>query len=130
MDMRIQSDGAQVPVKGYSAPSAPDNAQEQAKQIRRQTVQSADEMKQAELMGETFSISEQQLIRAIETAIKNLQGHRTSLDFSIHEATKQIMVKVIDKESGEIIREIPPEKNLDFLAKMWEMAGLLVDERR
>ncbi|MEO3947295.1 flagellar protein FlaG [Gorillibacterium sp. CAU 1737] len=88
------------------------------------------ELKQAELSGENISISDEQLIRSIERAIKAMEGASTQLDFSIHGKTKQIMVKVLDKESGKIIREIPPEKTLDFVAKMWEMAGILVDERR
>jgi len=29
-----------------------------------------------------------------------------------------------------MIREIPPEKILDLVAKMWEMAGILIDEKR
>jgi flagellar protein FlaG len=40
------------------------------------------------------------------------------------------MVKVMDKEDGKVIREIPPEKTLDLVAKLWELAGILVDERR
>ena len=32
--------------------------------------------------------------------------------------------------TNEIIREIPPEKILDMVAKMWDTAGLIVDERR
>jgi flagellar protein FlaG len=40
------------------------------------------------------------------------------------------MVKVIDAETDEIIREIPPEKILDMVAMMWEMVGIIVDERR
>ena len=40
------------------------------------------------------------------------------------------MVKVIDKDTDEIIREIPSEKVLDMVAKMWELNGLLVDEKR
>ncbi|HEX3029893.1 MAG TPA: flagellar protein FlaG, partial [Clostridia bacterium] len=47
-----------------------------------------------------------------------------------HQKTKQIMVKVIDSDTGDVIREIPPEKTLDMVAKMWEMAGIVVDERR
>ncbi|WP_167686495.1 flagellar protein FlaG, partial [Paenibacillus polymyxa] len=30
---------------------------------------------------------------------------------------------------GELIREIPPEKTLDLVAKMMEIAGILVDEK-
>ncbi|WP_207910978.1 flagellar protein FlaG [Paenibacillus albiflavus] len=86
-------------------------------------------LKQAELQG-SVSISEQQLIRAIDRAIKHMQGPTTSLEFSVHNKTHEIMVKVTDKDTGEVIREIPPEKTLDFVAKLWEMAGILIDERR
>lgn len=53
----------------------------------------------------------------------------TRFEFSIHEGTEAVMVKVIDTETDEIIREIPPEKILDMVAKMWELAGILVDKR-
>ncbi|MDF2645161.1 MAG: flagellar protein FlaG protein [Paenibacillus sp.] len=91
---------------------------------------SVKELKQAELQGDQITISDEQLIRAVERAIKAMEGTSTSLEFSIHDQTKKIMVKVKDRESGEVIRELPPEKSLDFLAKVWEMAGLLFDEKR
>ncbi len=94
------------------------------------SIHSIKEMKQAELQGDQVTISDEQLIKAVERAIKAMEGTSTSLEFSIHDQTKKIMVKVKDKESGEIIRELPPEKSLDFLAKVWEMAGLLFDEKR
>ena len=40
------------------------------------------------------------------------------------------MVKVIDAETNEVIREIPPEKILDLVATIWEMMGLIIDEKR
>ncbi|MBD0384163.1 flagellar protein FlaG [Paenibacillus sedimenti] len=94
------------------------------------SIHSVKEMRQAELQGDQITISDEQLIRAVERAIKAMEGTSTSLEFSIHDQTKKIMVKVKDRESGEVIRELPPEKSLDFLAKVWEMAGLLVDEKR
>ncbi|GAB2719740.1 flagellar protein FlaG [Paenibacillus thermoaerophilus] len=90
----------------------------------------AKQLKQAEQKGEHLSVGQEHLVKAIEKAIEAVKGHLTSLDFSIHDQTKEIMVKVKDKETGEIIREIPPEKTLDLLAKLQEMAGLFVDERR
>lgn len=56
--------------------------------------------------------------------------HHTQLSFKYHEDTNRISITVTDSDTDEIIREIPPEKTLDMLAKAWEMAGLLVDERR
>lgn len=77
-----------------------------------------------------LSIDESVWINMIERANKAITGATCSFEYSIHESTKQIMVKVINKDTKEIIREIPPEKILDMVAKMWEMAGILVDERR
>jgi flagellar protein FlaG len=72
---------------------------------------------------------ETQFIEAIEHANKDLKVKNTSLHFSIHEKTKAITVKVIDNETKEILREIPPEKILDMVAVMLEKTGLFFDKR-
>lgn len=77
-----------------------------------------------------LSISDKVVIDAIEKANKAITGANRQFEFSIHEKTKEIMVKVIDTNTREVIREIPPEKILDMVAKMWEMSGIMVDERR
>ena len=75
-------------------------------------------------------ISDKVVIDAIEKANRALSGANRRFEFSIHEKTKQIMVKVIDSDTNEVVREIPPEKILDMIATFWEMSGLFVDERR
>jgi flagellar protein FlaG len=47
----------------------------------------------------------------------------------VHKETKAIMVKVLNKDTGELIREIPPEKTLDIVANMMEIAGIIIDEK-
>ncbi|MEK3719050.1 flagellar protein FlaG [Paenibacillus sp. FSL H8-0034] len=94
------------------------------------SIQSIKDMKTAESRGEHVSISDEQLIKTIDRAIKAVEGSATSLEFSIHTKTNRIMVKVLEKDTGKVIREIPPEKTMDMVAKLWEMAGILVDERR
>ncbi|MCU6708438.1 flagellar protein FlaG [Paenibacillus sp. J5C_2022] len=94
------------------------------------SITNLNDLKSAEMRGEQITISDEQLVKAIEQAIKAMQGKATNLEFSVHEKTKQIAVKVLDSESGEVIREIPPEKILDFVAKLWEMAGIIIDEKR
>jgi flagellar protein FlaG len=76
------------------------------------------------------SASEQQIKDAITKANNKMKGHRTRCEFSYHEETKRVSIKVLDKETQEVIREIPPEETLEMIEKMWELAGLLVDERR
>lgn len=75
-------------------------------------------------------ISDKVVIEAIERANKAISVANKKFEYSIHEKTNEIMVKVIDSNTNKVIREIPPEKILDMVAKMWEMAGILVDERR
>jgi flagellar protein FlaG len=75
-------------------------------------------------------VSAKEIIDAIEKANKAIVGGQTQLEFSIHEGTKEIMVKVINTDTKEVVREIPSEKILDMVAKMWELAGIMVDERR
>ena len=50
-------------------------------------------------------------------------------DFQIHDGTERIMVEVIDRQTEEIVREIPPEEILDIVAGLKEIVGLLVDEQ-
>lgn len=75
-------------------------------------------------------ISDKVLIDAIEKANRAISGANRRFEFSIHDKTKQIMVKVINSDTNELVREIPPEKILDLVARMWEMSGILLDERR
>ena len=50
--------------------------------------------------------------------------------FGIHEGTNRVTIKIVDKDTKKVIKELPPEKTLDMIAKVWEMAGILVDEKR
>lgn len=67
---------------------------------------------------------------AIDKVNAKIVPSKTRCEFSYHEDTKRVSIKVIDQNTEEVIREIPPEETLDMLSKMWELAGILVDERR
>lgn len=78
---------------------------------------------------EQKKLSEQDVIGIIEKANKDFIVYDRKFEFSIHEKTKQIMIKVIDANNDEVIRELPPEKVLDMVAAMWEMAGIIIDKK-
>ena len=50
--------------------------------------------------------------------------------FGIHEGTNRVTIKIVDKDTKKVIKELPPEKTLDMIARVWEMAGIMVDEKR
>lgn len=72
--------------------------------------------------------SEATIDDAVKTANRKME--HTRCEFSYHKQTNRVSIKVIDEDTDEVIREIPPEKSLDMLQKLWEMAGILVDEKR
>ena len=70
----------------------------------------------------------EQLRKAVEQLNKKMNNSEAV--YGIHEGTNRITIKIVDKETKETIKELPPEKTLDMIAKVWELAGIMVDERR
>ena len=68
----------------------------------------------------------------IDSAVSSANNRMVSTrcEYSYDEATKRVSIKVFDKTSNKLIREVPPEESLEMLQKMWELAGLIVDEKR
>ena len=60
----------------------------------------------------------------------NRKMEHTRCEYAYHKEVNRVSIKVINSDTDEVIREIPPDKALDMLQKMWEMAGILVDEKR
>ena len=72
----------------------------------------------------------QRIESAVKRANNTMRMTKTSCQFQYHEETNRVSIKVIDKDTEEVIREIPSEEALELIQRMWEMAGILVDERR
>ena len=71
--------------------------------------------------------------RVKEYELKDIQkviNRNTIAEFGYNEPTNRITIKIKDKDTDEVIKEIPSEKALEMLAKAWELAGILVDEKR
>lgn len=79
---------------------------------------------------DSHKFNEKTLNKAVDTVNEKLVGSNAECKFGVHKKTGQITVKVLDKQTGDVIREIPPEKILDIVAKALEVAGILLDEKR
>lgn len=120
-----------------SISSTPRSLLESAKAERLPMVEAASGQSQTQTQtpaeperDDLISVNEKSVIEAIEKANKVTLAHNTRAEFSVHEVTKDIMVKIVDSESGEVLREFPPKKFLDLIAKLWDLVGIVVDERR
>ncbi|MCM3511874.1 MULTISPECIES: flagellar protein FlaG [Carnobacterium] len=74
-------------------------------------------------------ITKEELDATVEKANRFLLGLKTQFDFKIHEGTGRTVVRLIDKQTQEVVKEIPPEKMLDVLESIWDSAGILVDRK-
>ena len=140
---------APEPVKVAAPQAAPQQMQEQPQaEVAAQQAEtpSLDYSQQPENQAATLSISmpskeregeetEEQIQKQNEKLRKSIEeinkkAANSEVQFGYHEATNRVTIKVVDKETKKVIKEFPPEKTLDMIAKVWAMAGLMVYEKR
>lgn len=137
MSVQAQSVSAPKPVAQTKAPSV--ESQSNTAQEAAQVDNTVNVVAEGQSKGNSNSnsneqqqqqqLSNEQLRRAVEQFNKNMLTHSEAV-FGIHEGTNRVTIKIVDKDTKEVLKELPPEKTLDMIAKVWEMAGILVDERR
>ncbi len=66
----------------------------------------------------------------VEKLNEVLAYEKTNLKFVFHEELHEYYVTVVNPNTNEVVREIPPKKILDIYAAMKELVGILVDEKR
>lgn len=68
----------------------------------------------------------------LESIVKEVNNKltKTRCEFSYHDEINRMSIRVVDKETNEVIKEIPPEESFKAIEKLWEIAGLLLDEKR
>ena len=118
---------------GYQKKETPVVEQESARVMQPKEVavsepKVSEGQKQEEKQNKERVVSEASINDAVSKANRNMDKVRC--EYSYHKETNRVSIRVIDEATKEVIREIPPEKSLDMLQKMWEMAGILVDEKR
>lgn len=69
---------------------------------------------------------------SLRKAVEEINKRSSNMEaiFGYHEGTNRVTIKILDKDTKEIKKEYPAEKTLDMIQKVWEMAGLMVDEKR
>ena len=78
---------------------------------------------------ENQQLTSEQIKKAVEK-LKKGQLENSEAVFGFHDETNRVTIKIVDKKTKEVIKELPPEKTLDMIAKVWELAGLFVNEKR
>lgn len=79
--------------------------------------------------GEEPAFNEELVDKSIDQANKTLAMNNRVIERAVHEVTGTVMYTVKDTATHEVIAEFPPKRIQDMIAKMWELAGLFVDEK-
>ena len=77
--------------------------------------------------GNNREYSNEQIKKTVADMNKKLQN--ISCQYGIHEGTGRVTIKMVDKETKDVIKEFPAEETLELIAKAWELAGIMVDKR-
>lgn len=78
-----------------------------------------------------LSVSEKAVLDAIAKVNKALEGAPQKFEYRMHKDTGELMIRVINKDTNLVIREIPPEKLVDLIEKLKGLKiGTLLDEKR
>lgn len=64
-----------------------------------------------------------------EKETKNFELVDMHFRFKIHKETNNVIVQIIDTQTGEVIREFPPEKILNMISEFLKMSGLIIDKK-
>ncbi|NFS98230.1 flagellar protein FlaG [Clostridium botulinum] len=66
---------------------------------------------------------------SVDKLNKLLEGQDIRLGYEIYGKFRDLTIRLIDTKTKEVIKEIPPRKIIDMVAKLCEMAGVLIDEK-
>lgn len=118
----VETAAAKVAAQGYTPVTAAQNSNGRRDE--------REDDKEQENGKDLKEVSPEKVKSAIADINKKIRPTHTQCEFKYHEKTNRISITVRDSETNKVIKEIPPEKTLDMIAKTLELAGLLVDEKR
>lgn len=100
---------------------------------KKNEIEIKDIKSQPESIQEKKEYNEEKLEEDVKESVKDIndiiEKVKEDLSFEVHDETDRMMVKVIDRKTKEVIKELPPEEMLDLSARIHKMVGLLIDEK-
>lgn len=74
-------------------------------------------------------LSIEKLEEAIDKLNDMMRDGQRSLSFSVDDSAEKVVVRVVDVQTSEVIRQIPTEETLKFAEYLEGMVGLLFNDK-
>lgn len=72
----------------------------------------------------------EEIQKMVDELNDRLDSTDQTIKYEVHDKTNTVMIRIVNKETDEVIREVPKESDLDALADVLEKAGMMFDEKR
>jgi flagellar protein FlaG len=72
--------------------------------------------------------SNEQITKAVDNINKTIQATLQNLEFSVDQDSSQVVVKVIDQQTKQVLRQIPTEEVLEIAKSLDKLQGLLIKQ--
>ena len=72
--------------------------------------------------------SDEQLQEALDSINAKFESMDHSIRFSINKDLKDVVIEIVDRDTGDIIRQIPPEGLIKLRTHLNEMAGVILHD--
>lgn len=93
------------------------------KKVESESILSANSSKEKDKKLGSNAASLDTLKSAAAAGNSMLQAVNLNLEFRVDDSTKKVVIKIIDNQTGETVRQIPSEDMLAFIKKMQELDG-------
>ncbi|MFZ6772252.1 flagellar protein FlaG [Undibacterium sp. SXout7W] len=73
-------------------------------------------------------IDASQIEKAVADINKAMQSHSQDLRFSVDTDSKRVVVKIIDQQTNQVLRQIPTEEALEISKSLDKLKGVLIKQ--
>ncbi|MFD2655539.1 flagellar protein FlaG [Gracilibacillus thailandensis] len=87
------------------------------------------EQTKQQLLNGNGELNKDQLQSMVDGLNSFLEPSNTSIRYELHDKLDRYYVTIVDRDTEEVVKEIPPKKMLDVYASMAELMGFIVDEK-
>lgn len=94
----------------------------------RQTVQAVSGVGEVQYQQAESSVTSEDAREMVRSISLSLETIASGLQFQVDEDSGEVIVKMIDKQSGEVLKQIPTEDALKIAKSLSNLTGLILKE--
>lgn len=75
------------------------------------------------------NVSEMETKKFVDEINKLFEHEKIHAEYTVHEGFGDIIIKIVDNETKQVIKEFPKEKVINMVRKLCDIAGIMIDQK-